>query len=213
MLRTLQRFFLFVILRMQKLFPFIITGFSFFLNSCNSDKNSIAHSGNDSTEVASIFPVTEFLKGQLRMMDSMQTTPLKLLISSGKTDSIWLKREDIRADAAPFLQPEIDSITMSPFFTEKSFLDQTINAFTFSYDPKVRLPDSLQLTHWDVYINPQSRQVQRIYLVKETNESNSHITTQLTWVTGGWYSIRTITQSPGKNKPDVKEEKMIWSFE
>lgn len=198
---------------MQKLLPFIIVGFFFFLNSCDSNKNRVEHSKNDSTEVASIFPVTEFLKGQLKMIDSMQTTPLKLLISNGKTDSIWLKREDVRTGAAPFLQPEIDSITMSPLFSEKSFLDQTINAFTFSYDPKVRLPDSLHLTHWDVYINPQFHEVQRIYLVKETNESNNHITTQLTWVTDGWYSIRTITQSPGKNEPDVKEEKMIWNFE
>lgn len=198
---------------MQKLFPFILIVFSFFLNSCNSNNNTVEHSDNDSAKIASIFPVTEFLKGQLKMIDSMQITPLKLLISNGKTDSIWLKREDIRAGATPFLRPEIDSITMSPLFSEKSFLDQTLNAFTFSYDPKVRIPDSLQLTHWDVYINPQSHQVQRIYLVKENNESNHHIITQLTWVTDGWYSIRTITQSPGKNEPDVKEEKMIWSFD
>lgn len=198
---------------MQKLFLIIIIGFSFFLDSCHSDKNKVEHSKKVSTQLASIFPVTEFLKGQLKMMDSMQITPLKLLISNGKTDSIWLKREDIRTDATPFLQPKIDSITMSPLFSEKSFLDQTINAFTFSYDPKVRLPDSLHLTHWDVYINPQSSEVQRIYLVKETNKSNNHITTQLTWVTDGWYSIRTITQSPDKIDPDVKEEKMIWSFE
>ncbi|MEO8962897.1 MAG: hypothetical protein ABI325_13510 [Ginsengibacter sp.] len=198
---------------MQKLFPFILIGFSFFLNSCHSNKTRVEHSENDSSEVASIFPVTEFLKGQLKMIDGMQTTPLKILISNGKTDSMWLKREDVRTDATPFLQPEIDSITMSPFFSETSFLDQTINAFTFSYYPKVRLPDSLHLTHWDVYINPQSREVQRIYLVKETDENNNHITTQLTWVTDGWYSIRTITQSPDKNEPDVKEEKMIWSFD
>ncbi|MEO9003831.1 MAG: hypothetical protein ABI288_03795 [Ginsengibacter sp.] len=198
---------------MQKLLPFILIGFAFFLNSCHSKKNNVEDSKNDSSELASIFPVTDFLKGQLRMIDSMQTTPLKLIISNGKTDSMWLKREDIRTDATTFLQPVIDSITMSPLFSEKSFLDQTINAFTFSYDPKVRLPDSLHLTHWDVYINPQSREVQRIYLVKETNESNNHIITQLTWATDGWYSIRTITQSPGKNEPDVKEEKMIWSFD
>lgn len=212
MLRTLQRFFLFVILRMQKLFFFLFLVSFLIFSSCHSKNNSNEHGENISPENASIFPVTAFLKGQLRIIDSLPTTPLKLVISNGKTDSIWLKRDEVRSDAARFLVPQIDSITMSPFFSEKSFLDQTINAFTFSYDPKTTLPDSLHLTHWDVYINPQTGKVQRIYMVKETVEDNKNITTQLTWVTDGWYSIRTITQKPG-TEPDIKEEKMIWNFD
>ena len=155
-----------------------------------------------------IFPVTSFLKGQLRMLDSMPVTPLKTITENGKTDSIWLKREDIRKNAAAFLLPLIDSATMISFFTEKAFLDQTSNAYTFSYDPKVKLPDSIHLTHWDVYMNPQTNEISRIYMVKE----NADTTTQLTWLVNKWYSIRTIMQVPGK-KPDVKEVKMDWGLD
>jgi hypothetical protein len=197
---------------MQKLFSIILPGFFLIFGSCHSKNNTNERAENINAENASIFPVTSFLKGQLRIIDSMATTPLKLIISNGKIDSIWLKRNEVRSDAASFLVPEIDSVSMSPFFSEKSFLDQTINAFTFSYDPKTVLPDSLHLTHWDVYINPQTGEVQRIYLVKETIEDNKNITTQLTWVTNGWYSIRTITQKPG-TEPDIKEEKVIWNFD
>ena len=197
---------------MQKLFSIILPGFFLIFSSCHSKNNTNERAENINAENASIFPVTSFLKGQLRIIDSMATTPLKLIISDGKIDSIWLKRNEVRSDAASFLVPEIDSVSMSPFFSEKSFLDQTINAFTFSYDPKTVLPDSLHLTHWDVYINPQTGEVQRIYLVKETIEDNKNITTQLTWVTNGWYSIRTITQKPG-TEPDIKEEKVIWNFD
>ena len=198
---------------MQKVFPVILIGFSLFISSCDSKNNSSESVENTIQNNLSIFPVTSYLKGQLRAIDSMPTTPLKLLKFNGKTDSIWLKREDVRSEAAPFLKPEIDSITMSPLFSEKSFLDQTINAFTFSYDPKVPLPDSLHLTHWDVYINPQSGTVDRVYLVKETIENNKNITTQMTWVTDSWYSIRTITQVPGNKEPEIREEKMIWNFD
>ena len=197
---------------MQKIFFFLFSVSFLIFSSCHSKNSSNNDAGKISPDSASIFPVTSFLKGQLRIIDSMPTSPLKLVISHGKTDSIWLKRDEVRADAAPFLLPEIDSVSMSPFFSEKSFLDQTINAFTFSYDPKTVLPDSLHLTHWDVYINPQTGEVQRVYLVKETVEDNKNITTQLTWVTDGWYGIRTITQKPG-TEPDIKEEKMIWNFD
>ena len=155
-----------------------------------------------------IFPVTSFLKGQLKMLDTMPVTPLKTVSQNGKTDSTWLKREDIRKNAGAFLLPVIDSASMISLFTEKSFLDQTINAYTFSYDPKVKLPDSIHLVHWDVYMNPQTNEISRIYLVKE----NADTTTQLTWLVNKWYSIRTIIQLPGK-KPGVKEEKMTWGLE
>lgn len=142
------------------------------------------------------------------MLDTMPVTPLKTISENGKTDSTWLKREDIRKNAGAFLSPVIDSATMFSLFTEKSFLDQTINAYTFTYDPKIKLPDSVHLVHWDVYMNPQTNDISRIYLVKE----NADTTTQLTWLVNKWYSIRTIIQAPGK-KPVVKEEKMTWALE
>ena len=96
---------------------------------------------------------------------------------------------------------------MHSFFTEKSFLDQTINAYTFSYDPKKQLPDSIDLVHWDVYMNPQTNKVERIYMVKEKDSMDNSVTKQLTWVVNKWFSIRTITQSHQK-KPRVEEEKI-----
>jgi len=157
-------------------------------------------------------PVTSFLKGQLLEIDSMATTPLKITAENGKTDSVWLKLKDIRLAAAPFLTPVIDSATMTSLFSEKSFLDQTINAYTFTHDPKVKLPDSMDLRHWDVYMSPQTNTITRIYMVKEKTEQNVKIITQLTWFSNKWFSIRTITQTPGK-EPEIKEEKMIWNFD
>ena len=197
---------------MQKLFSFLILGFSLAFSACHSARNTDVLSTETQASASSVFPVTEFLKGQLKEMDSAEITPLKVVIINGKTDSIWLKREDIRTNAVPFLTPLIDSAAMSPFFSEKSFLDQTINAYTFSYDPKMKLPDSIKLTHLDVYMNPQTNTITRIYMVKEYVENNTDITTQLTWLVDKWYSIRTITQQEGK-QPDVKEVKMIWNFD
>lgn len=179
---------------------------------CHNSPKTVIPAGDTPADNPSIFPVTDFLKGQLLEIDSMETTPLKITIENGKTDSVWMKREDIRPAATPFLTPEIDSSTMSSFFSGKSFLDQTINAYTFTYEPKVKLPDSISLRHWDVYMSPQTNTVTRVYLVKETVDNNVKTSTQLTWFSNKWFIIRTITQAPEK-QPVIKEEKMIWDFE
>lgn len=212
LLRTLQRFFLIVFLSMQKLFLVFLLSSFVLLSACHPGGNTEILTAANPADSVHIFPVTSFLKGQLRIIDSMPVTPLQTITENGKTDSIWLKREDIRKNATPFLSPLIDSATMYSLFTEKSFLDQTINAFTFSYDPKVRLPDSINLTHWDVYLDPQTNSVERIYMVKEKDEKDQNIITQLTWLVNKWYSVRTITQIPGQ-KAAVKEEKMTWNFD
>ena len=183
----------------------------FFVCSCHTSKEK-GGVANKNTEEETFFPVTDFLLGQLKLTESLPVTPLKITINGTKPDSVWLKKEDIRKFAFPFLHPVIDSISMRNYFTEKSFIDQTINAVTFSYDPKTRLPDSMKLNHWDVYIDPQKSNVQRIYIVKEETINDRIITTQLTWKVNKWCSIRTIIQQPNKD-PQVREEIMKWDFD
>ncbi len=195
---------------MHKIFTILF--FGAIATGCHSSNEKIKEMPfSDSERVETFFPVTDYLKGQLSELDSVQVTPLKTITVNGKTDSIWVKRNAIRAFAAPFLTPQIDSASMAPYFSEKSFLDQTIYSFTFTYDPKGILPDSLPLIHWDVYIDPEKNTVQRIYLVKENSEGDGKKITQLTWKSDYSCSIRTITQKQGK-EPEIREEKMEWKF-
>ena len=196
---------------MQKFITVICTVTTFFLFNCHSAKEKQVDADKN-TEVQSFFPVTDFLLGQLKETDSLPVTPLKITISGNKQDSVWLKKEDIRKFAFPFLHPVIDSILMRNYFTEKSFMDQTINAITFSYDAKTKLPGSIKLNHWDVYIDPQKNIVQRIYLVKEETINGENVTTQLSWKVNKWCSIRTIIQQPNK-VPQITEDIMKWDFD
>lgn len=197
---------------MQKFFPLSLLVLLVIFNACRTQEKpmKVEEKMSDTTksDTTNIFPVTSFLKGQLNMLDTLPVTPLKIISENGKTDSSWMKRPDIRKNAFSFLTPVIDSATMFPLFSEKSFFDQTINAYTFSYDPKVKLPDSINLTHWDVYMNPQTNSIQRIYMVKQNDDT----TIQLTWFVNKWYSIRTIIPQ-AKSEAKIKEEKMIWDFD
>jgi hypothetical protein len=159
----------------------------------------------------SFFPVTQYILGQLNELDTLPVTPLKITNINGTLDSVWLKRKDIRSFAQPFLSPIIDSISCYKYFSEESFLDQTINAFTISYYPINKLPDSIILKRWDIYVDPDYNTVKRIFIVKQLNDIKISQTIQLTWKPGYHCKIITISQEPGI-KPKIKEEQLIWNF-
>lgn len=181
-------------------------------SSCSDQTSQTSQQpGTDSTVNKTFFPVTEYIRGQLNEIDSLPLTPLKIITHNGKHDSTWMKKEDIRPFAQPFLSPEIDTTNLKSLFKERSFLDQTINAFTFSYDAVNDLPDTLQLRRWDVYIDPKKNKVTRIYMIKEIIGNTGSQKLQLTWKSDQWCKITTITERPGK-EPDIKEETMKWDF-
>ncbi|MEO5782456.1 MAG: hypothetical protein ABIQ07_04245 [Ginsengibacter sp.] len=183
-----------------------------FVGCSQQQSQTPQQAAKDSTEDNTFFPVTQFILGELTQIDSLPTTPLKITTIDGKEDSVWMKNKDVRFFAQPFLNPKIDTANLNGLFAQKSFLDQTINAFTFSYDPISTLPDTMQLKRWDVYIDPQKSKVKRIYMVKEIIEKNTITkqTMQLTWMAAHWCKITTITEE--NNHPKIKEEKMIWNF-
>lgn len=177
-----------------------------FTSSCKEQKSKPFTPATDTTH-ASFFPVTEYLRGQLRELDSLPVTPLKIRTANGHTDSAWIKKEEVRAFAEPFLHPDIDTANMKSLFAERSFFDQTVDAFTFSYEPLAELPDSLTLKRWDVYLDPKKNTVRRVYMVKASGDE----TLQLTWTSGKWCKITSITEAKGK-PAEIKEEMVKWDF-
>jgi hypothetical protein len=181
-----------------------------FLISCNNTAKSPAEiTEKEKLENQRFFPVTAFLRGEVYSIKKNGINPLLYTTANEHTDSTWLKIEELDAAVQEFLHPIIDSVNLVTLFTEKSFMDQSINAVTLTYDPTGILPDSMKLRHWDVYIDPKSGKVKRIYMVKEIDKTK---TLQLTWVSSQWCKITSfITDEKGLMKIE-KEEKLIWDF-
>ncbi|MEO6329057.1 MAG: hypothetical protein ABIO55_09000 [Ginsengibacter sp.] len=188
----------------------ILTLTGIIITGCEN-KKSIKTPPETSIQKNDFFPVTQYLQGQLREMDSLPITPLKITTLNGISDSVWLKKKDIRLFALPFLVPVIDSAQMHNYFSEKSFLDQTINAFTFSFDPLNQLPDSMEIKRWDIYIDPGNSKVKRIFIVKQLNKFKTPQIIQLIWKSGYYCQITTITEK-NDTPPEIKQEKLIWNF-
>jgi hypothetical protein len=160
-------------------------------------------------ENPSFFPVTSYLKGQLYDIKAKGVTPIKYTTINNHTDSVMVKLDSLNTLCKEFLQPEIDSANLIIFFTEAKFLDQTVDAFTFTYDPKKNIPDSIKLIHWDVYVEPETGKVRRVYITKK-GDSNKIL--QLTWQSNQWFKIVTIISNKDGTSTVEKEEKISWDY-
>lgn len=167
---------------------------------------SVSTLGDSST---SFFPVTSYLKGEILGIKNGGITPVRKITIAGKTDSSWLKMEELEKVFAAFITPVIDSVNLKNTFDQKVFKDETLNAFTFTADPKNVQTNTFAFTHWDVYVDPETNKVTRIYLLKKESADK---TLQLTWQAGKWCKIITIKNVAGKISIE-KEEKISWSFE
>ena len=192
-------------------FPVTVLIITIFVLSCNHAKNKTVEKVEPpaESEQTAFFPVTDYIKGQITEIRNKGINPKKIIRTNNRQDSSWLKTEQLENEFELFLSPVIDSSNLSSLFTEKNFLDQTIDAFTFTYDPVKPLPDSFLLQRWDVYVDRVKNTVRRIYLLKKTVD---HKTLQLTWQSGLWCKMVTIADDPKGNSFVEKEIMIKWDF-
>jgi hypothetical protein len=180
------------------------------LASCNnSTTEKPVIENNAPQEKISFFPVTNYLKGQLLDIKEKGILPKKYTTIKNHTDSATLNFIQLDGIVAPFFTPEIDTANLIPYYTESKFNDQTLDAFTFTYEPKPTIPDTIPLLRWDVYIDRKTSNVKRVYLIKKISQNK---TLQLTWLTNNWCKMVTIgTDANGKQQVE-REEKILWAY-
>ena len=180
------------------------------LQACNhSSEKKIVESPKPTKDTASFFPVTSYILGQITEINNKGVNPLRYITIKGHRDSSFLKMEELPDAFSEFMHPVIDSVNLISLFTEKRFMDQTVDAFTFTYDPIGVLPDSMVLQHWDVYVEPKTGKLRRIYMVKNFGETK---TRQLTWQGDKWCMIVDILNKPDGTSSVEKEVKITWDF-
>lgn len=184
------------------------------LHSCtnNPEQAPAPLETENKNHIDSFFPVTSFIRGQILTLDSLPVTPLQITTVKQKTDSVWIHKEDLKPLLITFITPVINETNLTKYFKETKFNDQTLNAVTFTYDPISRIPDSITLRHWDVYIDPEKGTVLKVYMVKNIKENNQSFTQQLTWQTNKMAKISTILNKPDGNMELLKEVVFVWNF-
>ncbi len=191
----------------------VIAAVIILFNACNArHEESAAPSIETENKADSFFPVSSFLRGQMAILDSLPITPLHITTVNGKSDSAWVSKAKLKPLLQPFLASEIGETNLVKYFKETRFIDQSVNAVTFTYDPNGTPSDTSSLRHWDVYVNPEKGNVTKVYIVREFIENDKKITNQLTWETDKQAKISTILNNPDGTQELIKEDIFTWDF-
>lgn len=153
--------------------------------------------------------VSAYLKGQLAYLDTVpfafEKTTLK---DSVYTDTVFLNKEQLKALVAPFLTEELEKKNFQRLYKETLFADAGINSITLTYEPENN--GELQVQRVDVYVSPETQQIDKLYIVRSSNSKDSSLTQQLLWKHNKSCSIITTVYKPDQTEK-VINEKINWN--
>lgn len=173
--------------------------------SCSQNKSEKS-TAEQSEPDASFFPVGNFLLGDIESIKQNGISPKYVHIKDGISDSSFLQIQNIESNLSDFLLPIIDSTGLSAWVKETKFYDESIESFTLSYDVQKNHFEKTSWRKWDVYINPESQKVDRLFLVKNISDSTI---AQLTWIPKSFAKILIINN---QNSSILEEKTFIWNY-
>jgi hypothetical protein len=153
------------------------------------------------------FPVQSFILGEVEMLKKENKKIIRVDKPKGIADSINVPFTEWENDMKMLFSPVLDSNSLSSYFVENKFLDQSIDAITLTYEPNQSKPDSMPWKNFYVYINPGTQQINRIYLVKK---NGAHTIDQITWVPGKFCKRVTLNEDPNCKLNKTEEQMFIW---
>jgi hypothetical protein len=177
--------------------------------SCHQNENTAIEKTelgelDTTTETPSFFPLGNFIKGQIVDIKNSGINPIKITTVNKLPDTSWIHVEEFEKVFGEFYTPFIDSSSLQPFFKENKFFDQTLNAITLTYTSVGKVPDSIPWQYWNIYIEPETNKITRIFMVKDLNSDR---TRQLTWIPG--VSAKAVTISPNGPEDEIN---IKWSY-
>jgi hypothetical protein len=177
--------------------------------SCHQNENKAIEKTelgelDTTTETPSFFPLGNFIKGQIVDIKNSGINPIKITTVNKLPDTSWIHVEEFEKVFGEFYTPFIDSSSLQPFFKENKFFDQTLNAITLTYTSVGKVPDSIPWQYWNIYIEPETNKITRIFMVKDLNSDR---TRQLTWIPG--VSAKAVTISPNGPEDEIN---IKWSY-
>jgi hypothetical protein len=184
----------------------------FFLAACkenNPASSAESKDTADSTKTAKVyFPVLDFLKGEIRDVDSFASGIRKYTTINNKTDSGFIKPASFKAIAGEFLGDDLKKENFEKNYKESSFFDQTTQSYTFTYSTENR---DLAVQRVDVLVNPGEGfdKVKSVYLEKHSENKDSSVLKKMYWKAGESFMINSQIII-GSSDPVMKQEKVVW---
>lgn len=153
-------------------------------------------------------PIADFLKGEIKKVDSFSAGIMLKTIINQKKDSAFINIDQFNKLMPFFIVPELDSTYFSQHFTESTLLDPETETMSFIY---TATDETSPLRKAFVYVvqGYANNKVSRIYLERESASGDTSISHKLTWKMNEFCQIiESKKTSNGYNAVMVK--KAIW---
>jgi hypothetical protein len=165
----------------------------------------------DTKEEDKPISVLSIIKGQLNHLDTSLYQVTKFEEIGDKIDTAYLKREEIRKFAAPFLAiQDIADKKISDNYTEDKLIDAQQGTLNITSTLKGSADAEIQKQIVVVDISdPSNGKIQSIYIDRYLNSSDSTIQQKLFWEVDKYFSIGSIVEKEGQ--PDrTHTVKVVW---
>jgi hypothetical protein len=170
---------------------------------------SISEKNDSSSAASAFFPVTEFIGGELKMVDSLKPPITKEITIDNKKTLSGATDQEFKSYAQAFLHPDINDPAIKSFYKESSIADQSIPSVTFLFSTT---KEDLPLKTINVYVKPDpvlNDKVSSVYMEKQWTANDTAYSQKLYWKTG--HNFQIITEKTIQKKVLPKElVKFTW---
>lgn len=174
----------------------------------NTAENQLPDSTNKPKQ---FFPILDYLKGEVRAVDSFIPSVKQVVTINGKTDSAYLPVSVFDHLMQEFLPAELSKENFEKYYSESSFFDETTQTSTFTYATK---NDDLEFHRIDVLVTGTETfdKVSSVYMEKFTGNEDSSVVKKILFRSGKSVVINSETTTKG-NATLRKQEKLVWNEE
>ena len=171
------------------------------LNSCKEEKTE---------QKEPVISALSIIKGQVNHLDTSFYEVIKIETIDGKTDTSYLKREEIRGLASDFLSlPDISLNDYDKKYTEERLIDAGQNTLSITASAK---DENLEIQKQIIIIpldELASGKVESIYIDRSVQVGDSSIQQKLFWQIDQYFQIGNIIQK-GNAPETVQFWKIKW---
>lgn len=177
------------------------------MQSCkNSDE--AGHTGMPLTsDTARFYPVNDYLRQQIKKVDSAAQLIYRLTVENGKTDSVVISKPQFDSLASNFLQYDISDKNNHKYYHENVFMDETTGSYTFNY---TSLNSNLPLQSVDILLDTADNHVKRIFITRGDNTGPLPVTEKMGWKNDNSFYINRITEN-GSNT-SLQQNTVVWLY-
>lgn len=150
-------------------------------------------------------PVTDFLAGEIKHIDTIPYSFTNYITIGDKTDSSFIDKLTFHKMIDEFLEVSISDKKYIDFYDETSLIDSSTSMASFTY---IANSPEMKVARIDAYVDPNSGKFRKVFIKRIYNKNDTLFEKQLLWQTSGNFIL--ITSQTIKDKESIKQEKVVW---